>query len=634
MGLVYSKSESQNLIRVMEGNLAKAGSILQSLTQASKQLTSVLTVELKGQAYSSGLAVFDDIILPTMQHASTAIEELSQGLSSYRALDSAMPNEILDEDNLNEQIRIRQNMVSSLHHQSRLLQYQQGGDDLVSQTNLLHHLTSHMLVLEEEIRQLQEKVRKLGEFSSSTSGLFTAGQNYLLASLRGVNILKHATVDPQTGAYLLRGGVSLLDLQVQGVGDDFQSKLQKMSLAEIEEKYGNIIRVNVNSVYIGAGFDSRYAGTKLSPKEIDAIRARYQYLKARGDLTLQQIKDLQAMYANLKSTDKEAIDSMSLEELTSKYSYLLLPRLGMDIPYALADPAGKAKKDYLYHRFEELMAQELIDWRDPQYMEKLNAYVNKTGLDPRTGLEASDDVKLVAKYYGWVKGSSTTAASIIGAFIDFSEITGNVKTPSVSAYTNADVTDIINRRGYSIDDFLYLTDADSVLSAKQTAIVRDIRLQIGLPDSDTRMAKIIPTKYVEGIVQPNSRHNTVSGFVSVDSHSASLKTLDEVFEGNRLDYKNTPYNLQTDETYSKINFTLDSKMRLDIPLQEPKVGEYPFTGRGFTGSQNIVLPEYELRKGANYHFQHGDTIGVYDSKSGNLVKQYIYDGKQKQWLLQ
>ncbi|MFN8648351.1 hypothetical protein [Streptococcus sp.] len=110
------------------------------------------------------------------------------------------------------------------------------------------------------------------------------------------------------------------------------------------------------------------------------------------------------------------------------------------------------------------------------------------------------------------------------------------------------------------------------------------------------------------------------------------KTLDEVFEGNRLDYKNTPYNLQTDETYSKINFTLDSKMRLDIPLQEPKVGEYPFTGRGFTGSQNIVLPEYELRKGANYHFQHGDTIGVYDSKSGNLVKQYIYDGEFNTWM--
>ena len=620
MGLIYSKSESQDLIRVMEGNLAKAGSILQSLAQASKQLTSVLTVELKGQAYSTGLAVFDDIILPTMQHTSTAIEELSQGLSSYRALDSAMPNEILDEDNLNEQIRIRQNMVSSLHHQSRLLQYQQGGDNLVSQTNLLHHLTSHMLVLEEEIRQLQEKVRKLGEFSSSTSGLFTAGQNYLLASLRGVNVLKHATVHPQTGAYLLRGGVSLLDLQVQGVGDDFQSRLQKMSLAEIEEKYGNIIRVNVNSAYIGAGFDSRYAGTKLSPKEIDAIRARYQYLKARGDLTLQQIKDLQTMYANLKATDKEAIDSMSLEELTSKYSYLLLPRLGMDIPYALADPSGKAKKDYLYHRFEELMAQELIDWRDPQYMEKLNAYVNKTGLDPRTGLEASDDVKLVAKHYGWVKGSSTTATSIIGAFIDFSEITGNVRTPSVSAYTNAEVADIINRRGYSIDDFLYLTDADSVLSAKQTAIVRDVRLQIGLPSSGTKMNKTIPTKYVESFL--SGERNSFDGFVSVDSHSSSLKTLDEVFEGNRMDYQNTPYNLQTDDTYAKIGFDLDYGGQLKIPFEEASPDNYPFTGRGFTGSKEIVLPEYKML--GEHTFKTGDRISIFDSKTGDLVGQYGY----------
>lgn len=84
------------------------------------------------------------------------------------------------------------------------------------------------------------------------------------------------------------------------------------------------------------------------------------------------------------------------------------------------------------------------------------------------------------------------------------------------------------------------------------------------------MAKIIPTKYVEGIVKPGSRYNTFSGFVSVDSHSASLKTLDEVFEGNRLDYQNTPYSPGVDETYAKINFTLDSKMRLDIPLEEPK----------------------------------------------------------------
>ena len=55
-------------------------------------------------------------------------------------------------------------------------------------------------------------------------------------------------------------------------------------------------------------------------------------------------------------------------------------------------------------------------------MEKLNAYVNETGLDPRTGREASDDVKFVAEHYGWVKGSSTLVASAINAKIDFDEM--------------------------------------------------------------------------------------------------------------------------------------------------------------------------------------------------------------------
>ena len=443
MGLIYSKSESQNLIRVMEGNLVKVGSILQSLTQASKQLTSVLGVELKGQAYSTGLAVFDDIILPTMQHASTAIEELSQGLSSYRALDSAMPNEILDEDNLNEQIRIRQNMVSSLHHQSRLLQYQQGEYDLVSQTNLLHHLTSHMQVLEEEIRQLQEKVRKLGEFSSSTSGLFTTGQNYLLASLRGVNVLKHATVHPQTGAYLLRGGVSLLDLQVQGVGDDFQSRLQKMSLAEIEEKYGNIIRVNVNNVYIGAGYDSRYAGSKLSPKEIDAIRARYQYLVAAGHPNL----DFMTMLEHLDPDDKSRIDQMTLLALSQQNISFLQYGPQFSWNYITGSPQDRARLNYLYYRFNQLMAQQPIDWRDPDFANKYYAYIKQTGINPITGNQATPNDKLVAKQYGWLRHSSTILAIVADGMIDYSDLSAYFltkgKIPSV-AYDDIRIRSIHN----------------------------------------------------------------------------------------------------------------------------------------------------------------------------------------------
>ena len=346
----------------------------------------------------------------------------------------------------------------------------------------------------------------------------------------------------------------------------------------------------------------------------------YEYLIARGDVGNAELDRLETMFANLRPEDKAKLDAMTLPELMEQDRLLFFGREGLEFDYLFGSAADNARIDYSKLRFEELMSKEPIDWRDPQYMEKLNAYVNKTGLDPRTGLEASDDVKLVAKHYGWVKGSSTTATSIIGAFIDFSEITGNVRTPSVSAYTNAEVADIINRRGYSIDDFLYLTDADSVLSAKQTAIVRDVRLQIGLPSSGTKMNKTIPTKYVESFL--SGERNSFDGFVSVDSHSSSLKTLDEVFEGNRMDYQNTPYNLQTDDTYAKIGFDLDYGGQLKIPFEEASPDNYPFTGRGFTGSKEIVLPEYKML--GEHTFKTGDRISIFDSKTGDLVGQYGY----------
>ncbi|MGT2867056.1 hypothetical protein [Streptococcus fryi] len=348
-------------------------------------------------------------------------------------------------------------------------------------------------------------------------------------------------------------------------------------------------------------------------------------------MSLQEKEHLDTMFANLSLKDKSEIDAMSLLDITNLKISVLLPRKGLELGYALADKEEKARIDYLYYRFEQLMAKEPIDWRDPQFMEKLNAHINEKGLNPFTGQAATESEKLVAKHYGWVKSSSTMATSVIGAFIDFSELTSSGSRAATPLYTADDVSSVLNRRGYTVDDFLRLTDADSVLSPQQTAIVRDIRLQVGLPENGTRMAKIIPSSYVEGIVKHGSQYNTVSGFVSIDSHSSSLKTLYEVFEGNRLDYHNTPYHPGLDETYAKINFDLDHKARLDIPLSDPKVDEYPFTGRGFTGSENIVLPEFKIHKNVEYQYQTGDTITVYNSQSGEVVQKYGYT-QQNGWI--
>ncbi|HFR3425702.1 TPA: hypothetical protein ACHU7U_000914 [Streptococcus suis] len=32
-----------------------------------------------------------------------------------------------------------------------------------------------------------------------------------------------------------------------------------------------------------------------------------------------------------------------------------------------------------------------------------------------------------------------------------------------------------------------------------------------------------------------------------------------------------------------------------------------------------------------HHFVEGDTIGIFDSKTGDMVEQYIYDGDSETW---
>ena len=191
---------------------------------------------------------------------------------------------------------------------------------------------------------------------------------------------------------------------------------------------------------------------------------------------------------------------------------------------------------------------------------------------------------------------------------------------NLELYTSPEIKAKINKAGYSLEDFSNLVDADTTLSAKTDAFVKAVRKEIGIPAPKTKMNKTIPTEFVESYL--SGERNSFAGFVSVDEHSKSLTTLPEIFEGNRLDYPNTPFDLEKTKTYSKISFFLDEADKLDIPFGELDNASYPFTGRGFTGSKNIILPEYKLIEERN--FMDGDLITIFESKSGNPIRQYKY----------
>ena len=198
---------------------------------------------------------------------------------------------------------------------------------------------------------------------------------------------------------------------------------------------------------------------------------------------------------------------------------------------------------------------------------------------------------------------------------------------NLELYTSPEIKAKINKAGYSLEDFSNLVDADTTLSAKTDAFVKAVRKEIGIPAPKTKMNKTIPTEFVESYL--SGERNSFAGFVSVDEHSKSLTTLPEIFEGNRLDYPNTPFDLEKTKTYSKISFFLDEADKLDIPFGELDNASYPFTGRGFTGSKNIVLPEYKLME--ERIFQTGDLITIFESKTGKVMKQYEFI-KDEGWL--
>ena len=93
--------------------------------------------------------------------------------------------------------------------------------------------------------------------------------------------------------------------------------------------------------------------------------------------------------------------------------------------------------------------------------------------------------------------------------------------------------------------------------------------------------------------------NDTAGMV-VDEHSNTLKTLDEVFEGNRLDYDNTAF-----------------KIRSGVDGVSKSVGNADIV----YGKITYILDDVD-----------GDILGIYDAKTGVLTQQFVYDSDLG-WLL-
>ena len=161
---------------------------------------------------------------------------------------------------------------------------------------------------------------------------------------------------------------------------------------------------------------------------------------------------------------------------------------------------------------------------------------------------------------------------------------------------------IINRKGYSVDDFAKLLHPDRMLTDSEKVLVDSIRKEIGLPSADTLMCKVIPQSDIYKYLY--NEYDGVRGFTAVSEHGANLKTLLDKYNGSRLDYNNTAFKTTTgvdgisqsvglpDKFYGTIEYKVNDVDKISILDWKAKADDYPYTGKAFIGSADVVLPEY------------------------------------------
>gem|GEM_PF-4527943 len=199
----------------------------------------------------------------------------------------------------------------------------------------------------------------------------------------------------------------------------------------------------------------------------------------------------------------------------------------------------------------------------------------------------------------------------------------------VEKYTSDGVKQVLDDAGADINVVAKLTKAETNLTPEQETFIKNLRKAFKEPMQNTKMAKIVPESSIDNFLTGADDYDTFGGFVSVYENSKKLKTLAEQIEGFRLDYKGTAFDAKINKVYGKIVYKYDEKFKV-IPPSKPATSEnFPYTGRGYTGTDTIVLPEWiqSARK-----FADGDLFEIHDSLTGEVKSTYFYqDGK---WLLQ
>lgn len=295
----------------------------------------------------------------------------------------------------------------------------------------LLNLSVSIAVFEGVKQKLQKILISLLTYNAVSPIIFLNSERYLLAVQNGFAQAAQSW-DAASGTYLPpSSGSDLSWKQTISLGwqkrqailnkvknpkvETLEEKLSKMSRAELEEEYGDVIQAYKRFTNMGQG-DTILA--KWDMNDLKLLWKRYNEVKD------EHLGLLPSELAKVDPKFKKRIDAMDQEALEEAYPELkTLISMAHVNPYSqlFKSETERANYDYLLDRYFLLDSKKMLSWRDPAFQTKYDYYIIEEGINPFTGKPATQeeinrakDIKKVRAFTESLQLASSLYTSYVG----------------------------------------------------------------------------------------------------------------------------------------------------------------------------------------------------------------------------
>ena len=248
MGLKYNKNDGQLLSSALTHNLEIADQIVEDVQEGVDHLLSMIDdpfSHLSGESYNAAGTLFKAIIKPTLEKLKEATEDIKGELRTFdyeRSNFETFPDLVYDEESLNRLLEIKRQQKATVEMQMNFFNDQllsglakKAIEDFVYEGQRLQSVANHY---DDEIREIEGKLRILHEFASATSHLFQNSLHTFQNAMNGAKALKTGSFD-SSGNFSLSSSSDLSwykKITGKDISRDLLHEPDKISASDIEEQ--------------------------------------------------------------------------------------------------------------------------------------------------------------------------------------------------------------------------------------------------------------------------------------------------------------------------------------------------------------------------------------------------------------